>query len=132
MDYIKYGIDPDQAMPAAQQDNFIQLEAQALELESIRDAEDDLEDREILAERASVARERADQARTAQKMTKGEARAVRRNLLENQLRAQAQEHLVLESHKSIALKGELPGIEARQREIERRVAVMEKILGDNV
>lgn len=131
LDYTKYGIDPDQALPAAQQEAFVSLEAAALEAEANRDACDDEEDREILAERADEARAKADAARKAQKITKAEARQMRRTLISNNLRAAAQHHLSLEAQKATASDHDLLVLEAEQDRVEGNMAVLERIFAAN-
>lgn len=131
LDYSRYGLDPATALPAVTEQHYIDLTVKLVQAQvDLAQADDDPEDREILTERVDLAQAAVDSVRREIKMTKAEGRERQRNILANNIRSLAQEHLTLEATKTGADESAIAEKTARQVRIVEHIGILEKLLAE--
>lgn len=126
IDYSKYGIDIDAHRFGSIRGQAMDAELEAVNAEVAVLLESDPEDRAILEERATAARQLADERRVAAKVTKAEVKTYLDSRLTDAIR-----QLVVE-HMSIAVQAEsgdlAPKALERKAQIEQTIGLLEQRL----
>lgn len=124
IDYSSYGIDIEDAVTNQRKAQTFAAEIAATQAEIDADVETDPEDKAILAERATVARSRAEALRTEAKLTKRETREQRVTAMQSFVNKLVNDHVAMETERR---RAEAAG--ADTSEIVKRMADKATLIG---